>query len=356
MIKIEIFDGLWKIDDINPDKLYIYNDNNNKVGNAGLSIIRNLPNALGIRVRKGPSKKPISFWSDSEYRENINSIVFDILEIKKAAAKSQKTIVFSNLGYGRGEDKLDQLAQRTFKFLSNQLMLHFNFDNINGCRVDILPSKYDIENAHKISLDKINLSNALVQPVNIDMLRYSNMSLIDMIKSGKKISITGDIEYNSGEFILLSVGFDNLLCRVSYSYNINLIDSDYWSIFEGFKDEFIESNIDIYNMNYIQTHFTYILSINKSNRIESGNQPIVEGKSENKLSKFQFKIKNPFKRLKFQEYLKENNISGDIIKLNIHPINGKDLYSIRNSVETFYIEHKKGIFMDGIRIIGVFKN
>ena len=76
MMKVEIFNGDWNIDDIksNKNKLYIFGDNNARVGKGGQAIIRDLPNTLGIRTKKGPSNKPVAFLSDNELDINIKNI------------------------------------------------------------------------------------------------------------------------------------------------------------------------------------------------------------------------------------------------------------------------------------------
>jgi hypothetical protein len=88
MINIEIFDGQWKLEDLSDDKVYIFNDNNAKIGKYGLSVIRGLSNSLGIRVKKGPSKNAVAFYSDDDYDENITHIsefisasVYSLVEI-----------------------------------------------------------------------------------------------------------------------------------------------------------------------------------------------------------------------------------------------------------------------------------
>ena len=71
-MKIEIYNGDWKVDYINnnPNKIFVFCDNNARIGKVGQSIIRDLSNSMGIRTKKGPSNKSVSFYKDSEYEKN----------------------------------------------------------------------------------------------------------------------------------------------------------------------------------------------------------------------------------------------------------------------------------------------
>ena len=63
-MKIEIFKGDWTINDVkkNPNKLFIFGDNNARLGKGGQAIIRDLPNVMGIRTKKGPSRKAAAYY------------------------------------------------------------------------------------------------------------------------------------------------------------------------------------------------------------------------------------------------------------------------------------------------------
>lgn len=277
-MKIEIFKGQWKLENLSADKIYIFNDNNAKLGKYGLSVIRDLPNSLGIRVKKGPSKNAVAFYTDDDYDENITNISEDILLIKKIALETNKTIVFSDLGYGNNIDKMSETAPKTYDFLTNQLRYHFGFDNITGNYWSIVPSHSDIIDATYISLEKSDLTKSMiVSPVGISS-HLHNEPLIDLIKSGKKTAFTQNIPYNIGDLIVFTLLDEKLLCQVCCSYPLNLIDKKSWTLFECFSDSFLKKNIDIYNMGYLQTHFKFLFSI-KDNKIDLNNDFIVNKES-----------------------------------------------------------------------------
>ena len=119
-MKIEIYNGDWKVDYINnnPNKIFVFCDNNARIGKVGQSIIRDLSNSMGIRTKKGPSNKSVSFYKDSEYEKNCKNILEDILDIKEESLKGS-TIVFSDVGYGGLLSSLNKKAPKTFKYLFN---------------------------------------------------------------------------------------------------------------------------------------------------------------------------------------------------------------------------------------------
>ena len=84
-MKIEIYEKKWTIENVKnePKTLFVFEDNNLRVGNSDKSsLIRGLKNTSGIRVKKGPSKNNIAFYTDNEYNENIKNIDEDIFEMR----------------------------------------------------------------------------------------------------------------------------------------------------------------------------------------------------------------------------------------------------------------------------------
>lgn len=400
-MKIEIFKGQWRLEDISDDKIYIFNDNNAKIGKYGLSIIRDLSNSLGLKVKKGPSKNSVAFYTDAEYDSNIINISNDILMIKKKALSEFKTVVFSDTGYGNGIDKLQEKAPKTYEFLTQQLKYHFGFDNTNGKNWNIIPSHSDISNSKIISLDKSKLIKSLiVSPVGISSHLHSE-SIIDLIKTHKKIAFTQNIGHNSGDLILFSLNNESVLCQVSQSYPLSLIDNKSWSLFECFKDEFLKKNIDIYDTGYIQTHFKFLFEIKDSQlEISSKDYPdyiqdfteleipdetisvqhnqkeerleVTELLNEIELLKGQInELKKPFLVKKYEniktwfitkfgrktvyQLLDSYNLKGDLSKTDI--VFGEGIYyKLVSDKWTQYIEFKVGRFKNSINILITFKN
>lgn len=406
-MKIEIFKGQWKLEDLSEDKIYIFNDNNARVGKQGLSIIRNVSNSFGIRVKKGPSKNTVAFYTDDDYDENITNISEDILLIKKFALETNKIVVFSDSGYGNSIDKMFETAPRTYDFLNKQLKYHFGFDNMTGNYWSIVPSHSDILDASYISLEKPDLSKSMiVSPVGIFSHIY-NESVIDLIKLGKKTAFTQNISYDIGDLIVFTLEYEKLLCQVCCSYPLNLIDKKSWTLFECFNDDFLKKNIDIYEMGYIQTHFKFLFSI-KDNKIDLNNINYIKETPQEELNEEslenitkevnkevindsnldipgvndllkQIKIlkgeidelKKPFFVKKYEniktwfnnkfgrkavyQLLDSYNLKGELSKTDI--VFGEGIYyKLVNDKQTKYIEFKIGRFKNSINILITFKD
>lgn len=403
---IEIFNGQWRLEDISEDKVYIFSDNNAKIGKQGLSIIRDLPNSIGIRVKRGPSKNNVAFYTDEDFASNISNINEDILLIKKASIS--KTIVFSSFGYGNNIDKLYEKAPKTYEYLTNQLRYHFGFDNKTGKSWSIIPSSSDILNARVISLENSDLiKSMIVSPVGSSSHLY-NEPITELIKSGKKVAFTQNIGYQPGDLIIFTKDGENLICQVCASYNLSLIDTKSWCLFECFTGDFLKKNDDIYEMGYIQTHFKYLLSIkddtlniNNKDYMEEQVKPVkvvkkepvkpepvkTEVKSEttkkdnteviklvNEIESLRKQIKElrtpyykkqlnllkswfnkKFSRDSIQELLDKSNLKGDLTEVN-NILGLNKHYKLVNKDYTYYIEFKSGKFKNSINILIVFKN
>lgn len=106
----------------NPNILFIFGDNDLRVGYGGMAKeFRGEPNSIGIRTKKYPTSNSKAFYTDSEYEENCAKIKEDIELIKKAA-KNYIAICIPE-GIGSGLAKLDQKAPKTYEFLMEQLQL-----------------------------------------------------------------------------------------------------------------------------------------------------------------------------------------------------------------------------------------
>jgi len=364
---IEIFKGIWTIDDVKDKyKFFIFNDNDIRIGKIGLSIIRNLDNSIGIRVKKGPAGNTIAMYNDDNYETNIKSITEDILSIKKKFVEG-KTIVFSDTCYG---SELKNSAPKTYEFLNQQLKYHFGFDNESGRKWNIIPSYSDIVSSTTLSLDE-----------------YKIDSVSNLIKSGKKVSITNDVKYNPGEFIIFKINNEKLLCQVCISYQVNIIDNDLWSLFECLSLE--NEKIDyIKKTDYLQTHFRFISTIKEDGSLDLN---IEDYKEEEKLDK-EMNVENIDKQdissllieidklnkkiidlktpwfIKFFNFLKSilskkdinklliaNKLTGDLTQIN-NIIGKNTYYKLVNNDLTYYIEFKKGFIKNSINILITFKN
>jgi hypothetical protein len=116
----------------NPDKLFLFGDNNTRTGKGGQAIIRDELNAMGISTKKLPKNTPDAFMSDTELASNKAIINDDIYKAKQKAAKEGKTIVLPKEGLGTGLAALATKAPQTFAYLNKRLQEEFGFDNNNG--------------------------------------------------------------------------------------------------------------------------------------------------------------------------------------------------------------------------------
>lgn len=128
---IEIVDR-YSIEDTksNPDKIYVFGDNTERIGTAGQASIRNSVNSVGIATKLIPSNNVGSFMTDNDFENNKNIIDKDI---NKLIDKSdEKIIVFPKDGLGTGLAKLKEKAPKTYQYLKEQLLENFGFDNDTG--------------------------------------------------------------------------------------------------------------------------------------------------------------------------------------------------------------------------------
>ena len=105
----------------NPDKVFVFGDNDKRSGKGGQAAVRNEPNALGIRTKKAPSNLPRAFYTDKELDENKAKIDEDIATIKAAG----KDVVFPAGGLGTGLARLGEKAPKTAQYLHDRIQQEF---------------------------------------------------------------------------------------------------------------------------------------------------------------------------------------------------------------------------------------
>ena len=116
----------------NPDKLFLFGDNNTRTGKRGQAVIRDEPNAIGISTKLLPKNTPEAFMSDAELANNKAIIDSDIQKAKQRAAKEGKIIVLPKGGFGTGLAALATKAPKTFAYLNKRLQEEFRFNNTTG--------------------------------------------------------------------------------------------------------------------------------------------------------------------------------------------------------------------------------
>lgn len=271
-MKIEIFKGNWTLDDVrnNTNKIFVFGDNNARLGKSGQAIIRDLPNSMGIRTKKGPSNKAAAYYKDSEFDQNYKNILEDILSIKKEAIDGM-TIVFSDGGYGTGLAHLKNKSPKTFEYLCRQLKEHFNFDNETGKMWYKVPGHNEITTGTYIDFDKVPhiikpTNNSYFKPEYLESKLNTNF---DLIKNGKKVAFSSKLKFEAGQILILTFNGikDYLVCRVIDSYDLELVMKDYqWYSFEGYDKSFSIAGPDTINSKY-QTHFQFICTLDTSGKM-----------------------------------------------------------------------------------------
>ncbi len=397
-MKVEIFKGNWTLDDVrnNTDKIFIFGDNNARIGKGGQAIIRDLPNTIGIRTKKGPSKKAAAFYKDSEFESNSKNILEDILDIKKEAVDGS-TIVFSNGGYGTGLASLREKAPKTFEYLCFLLREHFNFNNETGKKWHKIPGHREIKEGKYVDFDNNNTN--ILKPINnsyfkSDFLEKGLNTTYELIKSECKVAFTSDKKYKNNDILIFTfIGKNYLVCRVIDSYDIDLMLNDYkWYSFEGYDKSFNIAGPDNLLTNEKeykqQTHFQYICTLddrgnmvykndifagedkpkvdidkikkkvvgetiqnkNQDDMSEVTNSEILEilKRIESKMDKKRFK--NPFRRKTIEELLSEKGLVGSFNKID-SPLSNNKYVLISDNGSFYYFNFNKGLLFNNIEII-----
>lgn len=115
----------------NPNMLFVFGDNEQRMGNGGQAIIRLEPNSIGLATKKSSA----FYWSDDDFEHNKDVINGDIYEIKRTYEEEKyKYIVFPKAGLGTGLSDLHNKAPRTFLYLCERLLDEFKFNNLGGLK------------------------------------------------------------------------------------------------------------------------------------------------------------------------------------------------------------------------------
>lgn len=116
---IEVVDWYTREDiQANPDKIYVFGDNDTRKGNGGQAkACRGEPNTIGIRTKKYPGYgHDYMYYTDEEYANNICKVSEDFIEVTMALAEG-KTVVFPKDGFGTGLAELSTRAPRTLAYI-----------------------------------------------------------------------------------------------------------------------------------------------------------------------------------------------------------------------------------------------
>jgi hypothetical protein len=165
----------------NPNKLFLFGDNNTRTGKGGQAIIRDESNAMGISTKLLPKNTPEAFMSDDQLNDNKVVIDSDIKKAKERAAKEGKIIVLPKGGFGTGLAALSTKAPQTFIYLNERLKEEFGFNNTTG---ELASTAKDITKPIQVnSADALNRVLAAQQsiPQQIKQLQKQIYKKIDEI-------------------------------------------------------------------------------------------------------------------------------------------------------------------------------
>ena len=343
-MKIEIFKGDWTIDDVkkNPNKLFIFGDNNARLGKGGQAIIRDLPNVMGIRTKKGPSRKSAAYYKDSEFKQNSENILEDILEIKKEAMDGM-TIVLSEGGYGTGLASLKNKAPKTFEYLCQQLRDHFNFNNETGKVWHKVPGHQEITTGTYFDFDGKAGEKFILKPTNNSFFKpeYLENNLntnFDLIKNDKKVAFSSKLKFENGQILIFTFNGikDYLVCRVIDSYDIELVMKDYqWHSFEGYDKSFSIAGPETLTNYKYQTHFQFVCTLDPSGKMVFRDDAFTDKK---KVSSSEHKPTIKEEDLKQLEnvhtiYVKEDNKKQDN-KMSDNKVSNEELLEVLKRIES----------------------
>lgn len=325
----------------NPDKIYIFDDNDARQGDAGQNIVRTLGNVIGIRTKKKSNNLSSSFYKDEEYESNILKIRQDILHIKYMEMCG-KSIIFSNKGYGIGSSNLKTNAPRTLEYLNNLLKYYFNYNNIGGKRWSRIPSHKEITNGEYVSFLKESVVvNKIFNPVNNslyrkDLLESGYLDLLSLIRNNKKISFIQNRKYKQEDILLLEV-YSGVYCVVIVieSYDLSEVDRDYWSMFEGFNESFLS---DIKNTDGMyQTHFKFISTIDENGEMNfeknifGGNDVSIDEIEKKEYKKIGYPVNDKNKNLEMIQNEDIVNLLNDM---------RSDIINIKKEIEDLRVKNK----------------
>ena len=272
--QIEIFNGNWTIEDVqfNPDKIFIYGDNDKRTGKGGQAIIRGLKNTMGIRTKKSPSLQESAFYTDKDLDKNKKKILDDVNQIK-IEMMFGKTIVLSKGGYGTGLSKLKEKAPETFQFLNQVLLNELYFNNETGMSYLKVPSFKEMLAAKEIPMNYqhgvLGYGQMVPGQFKKELLDKGITTTFDAIKFGLRIATSRSDKFSAGELVKMTKkdSKEFLVCRVvTDSYPVKSISIDDWSKLEGWDINYFQLNPDIKDK--FQFQFDWICSVDESGKQE----------------------------------------------------------------------------------------
>jgi hypothetical protein len=105
----------------NPSVLFLYGDNQKRVGNGGQAAeMRGEPNAVGIRVKRAPSRDDGDYWSDRNLEANCSMIEEDLSRVRNHLRRGGVIVIPSD-GIGTNRADMERRCPKTFYILQQML-------------------------------------------------------------------------------------------------------------------------------------------------------------------------------------------------------------------------------------------
>ncbi len=112
-----------------PQRQYVFGDNFVREGKKGQAIIRDEPNAIGVRTKYLPSMKDNAFFSDREYDMLTAAIDDDFVPIYKSLIEG-RLVIFPADGLGTGLADLPNKAPKVFAHLQENIEIAKAIDGV----------------------------------------------------------------------------------------------------------------------------------------------------------------------------------------------------------------------------------
>ncbi|MNK40195.1 hypothetical protein D3C87_588380 [compost metagenome] len=106
----------------NPTWAFVFGDNAIRRGTKGQAVIRNEPNAIGVRTKWYPNYEEASYFTDLAY-DDICALIDQDFEVIEELLREGCTVVFPEAGLGTGLAEMPQRAPRAYSYLVDKLIM-----------------------------------------------------------------------------------------------------------------------------------------------------------------------------------------------------------------------------------------
>lgn len=123
---LRIFDGRYthKLMISHPRETFLFGDNLERRGNAGLAIIRGYPNALGVATKIAPSTERSAYFYDQWLDRHLRLVLLDLYQVEEQAKHYDIIVPVTSSGrisLGLGLANLEIKSPTTYKVITSYL-------------------------------------------------------------------------------------------------------------------------------------------------------------------------------------------------------------------------------------------